>query len=69
VWRGRQGKRRYPRSRLRLAVQGLLLILSAIGRCLHTLAGHANGFARVAFSPDGQLIATACFDGNARLWR
>ena len=35
---------------------------------LHTLKGHANFIRSVAFSPDGQLIATALNDGTAKLW-
>ena len=33
-----------------------------------TLRGHLKTVAGVAFSPDGQRIATACFDGTARIW-
>jgi WD40 repeat protein len=35
---------------------------------LYTLQGHTNGIAAVAFSPDGQLIATASADGTAKIW-
>ena len=36
--------------------------------CLHTLQGNGDSINSVAFSPDGQLIATALDDGTAKLW-
>jgi WD40 repeat protein/DNA-binding SARP family transcriptional activator len=38
------------------------------GRLLYTLDGHTAPVADLAYSPDGNLIATASFDGTARLW-
>jgi WD40 repeat protein len=35
---------------------------------LLTLSGHEAGVRDIAFSPDGSRIATAGFDGTARVW-
>jgi len=36
--------------------------------CLYTLRGHQNTAARLAFSPDGSLLATGSHDRTIRLW-
>ncbi len=38
------------------------------GEVLYTLSGHTSGVAGVAFSPDGTRLATASWDGTARVW-
>lgn len=40
------------------------------GRLLHTLRGHTGGVYRVAWSPDGQLLASVSpYDKTIRVWR
>jgi len=41
---------------------------SATGDCLRTLTGHTDAVNSVAFSPHGQLLATASNDKTARIW-
>jgi len=38
------------------------------GEVLYTLSGHTSGISGVAFSPDGTRLATASWDGAARVW-
>jgi WD domain, G-beta repeat len=52
--------------RVRLAPRwGLPITEPALSR---VLPGHSNGVRAIAFSPDGQLLATASDDRTARLW-
>jgi WD40 repeat protein len=37
-------------------------------RLVHTLRGHVWAVHSVAFSPDGQIVASGSFDGNIKLW-
>jgi len=38
------------------------------GEVLYTLSGHTSGISGVAISPDGTRLATASWDGTARVW-
>jgi WD40 repeat protein len=41
----------------------------ADGRLLRTLEGHTGSVQSVAFSPDGQTLASGSWDNTVRLWR
>jgi WD40 repeat protein len=41
---------------------------AATGKLAHTLGDLDSAVVRLAFSPDGKLIAAACCDGTIRLW-
>ena len=38
------------------------------GKCLKTLQGHASQIWSVAFSPDGQTLASSSADETIKLW-
>jgi WD40 repeat protein len=40
----------------------------ATGEHIRTLTGHTGSVGAVAFSPDGQLLATGSKDNTARIW-
>ncbi len=40
----------------------------ATGILRHTLQGHADWVTSVAFSPDGQTLASGSLDGTVLLW-
>jgi WD40 repeat protein/3',5'-cyclic AMP phosphodiesterase CpdA len=59
-----------PDSELIAYGQGNTVVLAdlATGQPLRVLAGHAGGVSGVAFSPEGMRVATASYDGTARIW-
>ncbi|MBI3860565.1 MAG: PD40 domain-containing protein [Planctomycetia bacterium] len=46
----------------------VLLIDPVAGRVVKSLGGHPSPIRSVAFSPDGSLLATSCYDANVRLF-
>ncbi|MEM6840058.1 MAG: AAA family ATPase, partial [Cyanobacteria bacterium P01_C01_bin.120] len=51
-------------------IQGELIATQLVkGRELTRLEGHSDSVYEVRFSPDGQTLATASFDGTAKLWQ
>ena len=49
-------------------VEGVGRIWSAEGQLLHELVGHKKPITDIAFSSDGQRLATASDDETARIW-
>ncbi|MCS6861987.1 MAG: hypothetical protein NZT92_16900, partial [Abditibacteriales bacterium] len=41
----------------------------ATGRAVRRMEGHTGGVSSVAFSPDGQHLASGSWDGTIRIWR
>ena len=61
LWNVSKNNQSYLRS-------GLLIWHRATGINTRTLTGHTNGVNSVAFSPDGNTIASGSYDDTVRLW-
>ena len=41
---------------------------AATGQELRTLTGHTDGVSSVAFTPDGQRLASGSYDDTVKIW-
>jgi WD40 repeat protein len=48
--------------------QRMLALPTSIGTLISTFAEHSDGISKIVWSPDGQQIASASYDGSVQVW-